>query len=241
MTSGFDCVVEGLYLIRQRGLRRYVVIPLAINVLLMAAFAVYAMMKFDAWTGALTRHWPSWLAFLSWLIGLIAALLVVLVLLYLFTVVANIIAAPFNAILSEKVQLRLTGRAPEASVKLHVVLARSILRELGKLTWYLPRLVGLVIATFIPGVNVFAPLLWVLFGAWMMAVEYTDYAADNNEVAFGELRRRLAENRWQALAFGVLVYGMLAVPFLNLVLVPAAVAGGTAFWVRRLDVAQTIR
>lgn len=236
MSGGFDCVFEGLYLIRQPGLRRYVVAPLAINIVMLVAVIVFGAMKFETWTSAMTSHLPAWLAFLSWLVGLFAALLVILILLYLFTIVANIVAAPFNAILSEKVQERLTGSAPTASAGLHLVLTRSILRELAKLTWYLPRLLGLVIVTFIPGVNALAPLLWVIFGAWMMAVEYTDYAADNNEIAFSELRRRLGSNRLQALAFGLLVYVLLAIPFLNLVLIPAAVAGGTAFWVRRVGI-----
>ena len=235
MTSGIDCVFEGFRLIRQPGLRRYVIMPLTINVVLLTGFITWGVMRFEVWTDSLTRYLPSWLSFLSWLIGLLAAVLVILVVLYLFTIVANIIAAPFNAILSVKVEERLTGLVSKSESSVMAVLFRSIARELGKLLYYLPRLVGLLIISFIPGINAIAPALWILFGAWMMAVEYTDYAADNNEVSFSELRLRLGWNRVQALGFGVLVYFLLAIPFLNLVVIPAAVAGGTAFWVRRLN------
>ena len=237
MNSGVDCVFEGLSLIRQPGLRRYVIMPLAINVVLLVGITAYAVYRFEAWTSALTGYLPDWLSFLSWFVGLVAAVLVILIVLYLFTIVANVIAAPFNAILSEKVEERLTGRAPVSNVSLHLVLARSVWRELAKLGYYLPRLLGLLIVTIIPGVNALAPVLWVLFGAWMMAVEYSDYAADNNEVAFSELRRRLGRSRLQSLTFGLMVYVLLAIPLLNLVLIPAAVAGGTSFWVRRLSAA----
>ena len=235
MSSGIDCVFEGFGLIRQPGLRRYVIIPLAINVLLLTGFVTWAVVRFEIWTDALTRYLPSWLSFLSWLIWILAAILVILVVLYLFTIVANIIAAPFNAVLSVKVEERLTGLVSKSEASVASVLFRSIARELGKLLYYLPRLIGLLIVSLIPGINAIAPALWILFGAWMMAVEYTDYAADNNEVSFSELRLRLGWNRVQALAFGMLVYFLLAIPFLNLVVIPAAVAGGTAFWVRRLN------
>lgn len=242
MNSGIDCVFEGLKLIRQPGLRRYVIMPLVINVVLLVGITAYGISRFEAWTGVLASYLPAWLSFLSWVVSLLAAILVILIALYLFTIFANVVAAPFNTILSEKVEEHLTGRVPATNTAMYIVLVRSVWRELVKLAYYLPRVLGLVIVTIIPGINAAAPVLWVLFGAWMMAVEYSDYAADNNEVAFRELRRRLGRVRLQSLSFGILVYVLLAIPFLNLVLLPAAVAGGTSFWVHQLsDSAQTIR
>lgn len=37
-----------------------------------------------------------------------------------------------------------------------------------------------------------------------------------------------------SLGFGVIVYLMIAIPILNLIVMPAAVAGGTVFWVEKL-------
>lgn len=232
--NGMDCLFEGLSLIRQPGLRRYVIMPVAINILLLSAAVGYGVIHYDGWIEHLTGWLPDWLSFLSWLIGLLAAILVVLVVLYVFTIVANLVAAPFNAILSIKVEERLTGRAPQTSTAFHIVFARSLWREIAKILYFLPRILGLLLITLIPGVNAMAPFLWVLFGAWMMTVEFTDYGADNNEVPFGELRIRLGRSRFQALMFGLLAYVLLAIPLLNLVLIPAAVAGGTVFWVRNL-------
>jgi len=68
----------------------------------------------------------------------------------------------------------------------------------------------------------------------MMSVQYTDYAADNNGISFSELRRRLGGDRINSFGFGLAVYLMMLIPLLNLVLIPAAVAGGTVLWVERL-------
>jgi len=72
----------------------------------------------------------------------------------------------------------------------------------------------------------------VLFGIWMMAVQYIDYPADNNKLGFDEMLAWLRAKRWQSLGFGGIVYVALLVPLLNLLIMPAAVAGATLFWVR---------
>ena len=105
---------------------------------------------------------------------------------------------------------------------------------MSKFLYYLPRLIGLIVISFIPGLNAIAPFLWVAFGAWMMAVQYTDYAADNNEVSFSDLRSRLNNRKFQSLLFGFPAYFLLAIPLINLVLIPVGVAGGTKFWIEHL-------
>lgn len=233
--TGIDCAFEGLRLIRQPGLRRYVIMPLIINIIIFAAVLGYAFLLFETWIDAIVGQLPDWASFLYWLIWPIAVLAGVVFLMYGFTIVANIIASPFNAVLSTRVEEQMVGRLDDIpQIVWWRVIPRTIGRELAKIVYFLPRLVGLIILTMIPFVNIIAPILLLLFGAWMMAVEYTDYAADNNEVDFRDLRRRLGANRLQSLLFGILVYALMAIPVINLVLMPAAVAGGTVFWAKHL-------
>src|SRR5690606_26506204 len=77
--------------------------------------------------------------------------------------------------------------------------------------------------------------LWILLGIWMMAVQYIDYPADNHKMSWGDMLAWLREKRWQSLGFGGIVYLGLLVPLLNLLVMPAAVAGATVFWVRERD------
>ena len=68
----------------------------------------------------------------------------------------------------------------------------------------------------------------------MVAIQYCDYGADNNQVSFRVLRKRMALHKLSAVSFGVPINIMLAIPLVNLFLLPIAVAGGTVFWVRNL-------
>ena len=232
--NGIDCFVEGFRLVSKPGLRRYVIVPTMINALVLTLMIAVSVSVFSPWVERLISFLPDWLFFLSWLIWMLASIIVAFVLFYLFTILANIIASPFNALLSIKVEESLIGKSLTSTVSIWLILPRAFWREVVKLMYLLPRLLGLLLISVIPVVNAIAPFLWIIFSAWMMAVQYTDYAADNNEISFPELRKRLASKRIDSVMFGFPAYLVLAIPVVNLILLPVAVAGGTVFWVKNL-------
>lgn len=232
--TGLECFFDGFNLIRRPGLRRYFIMPGLINAVVLTLLVVLSYAHFDDWVAIIMAWFPGWMGALYWLIRGIAFIVLIVLILFVFTFLANMIASPFNAILSIKVEQALTGSAPESSVSLWLILLRSVARELAKLLYILPRLLGLLLITVIPVINAVAPFLWILFGAWMMSIQYADYAADNNDVSFKALKSRLGANRFDALMFGLPAYLLLTVPVVNLILMPIGVAGGTRFWVEHL-------
>jgi len=232
--SGLDCFFDGFSLIRKPGLRRYFIIPTLINILVLVALISVSALYFDSWIEMAMGWFPDWMTALYWLVWIIAFLIVMVLVLFCFTFIANIISSPFNAVLSVRVEEFLTGNPPVSAASAWMVLPRAIGREISKLLYVLPRLAVLVLLTIIPVINTISPFLWVLFGAWMMAIQYADYGADNNDVSFRDLRTLLERRRFQAFMFGLPAYLLLTVPMVNLVLMPVGVAGGTRFWVENL-------
>ena len=225
---------EGFALIRKPGIRRYVIIPTVINILVLAAFVAFSVKEFERWVASITNMLPDWLSFLSWAIYLVGLIVVAFLLLYSFMIVANLIASPFNAVLSSKIEETLTPGHVHPESGLYSMIVGAVAREISKLLYVLPRLLLLMLLSIIPLLNTLAPLLWVLFGGWMVAIQYCDYGADNNQVSFRVLRKRMALHKLSAVSFGVPINIMLAIPLVNLFLLPIAVAGGTVFWVRNL-------
>ena len=232
--TGLDCFLDGFSLIRRPGLRRYFVVPVLINIAVLVGLAVFSWSRFDGWVDGIMGWFPGWMSALYWLIWTMALIVVLVLVLTAFTLIANIIASPFNAVLSIRVEEVLTGRPPVSEVSPMMILPRAVGREIAKFFYLLPRLLVLLIITVIPVVNTIAPFLWLLFGAWTMAIQYTDYGADNNDVSFGELKQRLGRRRFQSVLFGLPCYLLLTVPIVNLILMPVGVAGGTRFWVEQL-------
>lgn len=236
--TGPQYLGQGLKLVLSPGLRLFVLLPLAVNTLLFIGLIVLALQQFGGWVDSFMPNLPSWLSFLEYLIWPLFVLLVLVIMFFTFTLLANIIAAPFNGFLAEKAEVVLRGRddfPPFSWAELSAMVPRTIGRELRKLGYFLPRAIPLLILSFVPVLNLVAAPLWILFGVWMMAVQYIDYPADNNKLGWNEMLAWLREKRWQSLGFGGATYLALMIPFLNILVMPAAVAGATLFWVRERE------
>lgn len=214
-------------------IRHFVLVPLLINIVLFAGAIWLLVNQFETWVAYWLSFLPDWLSFISWILWPLFAVLVLLVVYYGFTLVANLIAAPFNGFLSEKVEHILRGEkvVDEGWQGILALIPRTVGRELAKLAYFLPRFLFLLVLSFVPVINIVAPVLWFLFGAWMMAIQYCDYPMDNNRVSFAQMKALLKAQRLTSVGFGGLVQLGMMVPLLNLVLMPAAVVGATIYWV----------
>lgn len=240
--SGPQYLREGLSLILQPGLRLFVILPLATNLLLFIGLIYLATNQFNTWVDRLMPGLPDWLGFLEYVLWPLFVVLVLLMVFFTFTMLANIIAAPFNGFLAEKVETVARGHdssPPFSWGELFAMLPRTIGREARKLAYFLPRALLLLALSFIPVLNLLAAPLWLLFGIWMMAVQYIDYPADNNKLSWQEMMAWLRVHRLKSLSFGAATYAALLIPLLNLLIMPAAVAGATLFWVREGGARQT--
>ena len=236
--SGPQYLREGLKLVLSPNLRMFVLLPLAINLLLFGGLIYFAGHEFSLWLDALMPTLPSWLSFLSYILWPLFVALLVLMVFFTFTLVANVIAAPFNGFLAEKVEVVVRGKDPFPAFswgELVALVPRTFGREMRKLAYFLPRAIGLFILSLIPVVNVVAAPLWLIFGVWMMAIQYIDYPADNNKMSWQDMLAWLRSKRWQSLGFGGITYLALLIPGVNVLMMPAAVAGATLFWVRERD------
>ena len=108
--SGPDYLLRGFKIIRQPGIRLFVAIPLLINIVIFGAFTTLTLDAMSGWINQVIAWLPSWLDFLRWILWPLAVILVLAIVMYIFSTVANIIAAPFNGLLAEKVEEMLTGQ-----------------------------------------------------------------------------------------------------------------------------------
>jgi CysZ protein len=149
--------------------------------------------------------------------------------------VANIVAAPFNALMSEKIEIYLTGKAPSSNVSFAKMALDAIGSQLRKLVYILLWALGLFLISLIPVINLIAPVLWVIFGSWLLSLEYFDYPMGNHDLVFDEEKRQLRERRGIALGFGGGVMVLTSIPIVNFITMPVAVAGATLLWVEQFQ------
>jgi len=228
--NGAGYLFEGLKLLLHPKLRLFVLVPVLINALIFIVITTTLVQQFSNILELFMEWLPNWLDFLAWVLGVLLALFVVLIYGYSFSIITNVIAAPFYGFLAEKAEALISGEAPEGEPLLQMI-PRTIFRELRKL-WYLVwRSLFFLILSLVPLIG---PVLAAIWAAWSMSIQYSDYAADNHQTPFGQLRSLLGTRLYSALGFGAVVMLGMMVPVVNIIVMPAAVIGGTLFWLREL-------
>lgn len=230
---GARYLLAGFRLIRRPGMRRFVVIPTLINIAVFAILTWVGLNQFEAlmqWLLPKGNAW--WIEVLTVLLWIVFAFVVVVVFYFLFTLVANIIASPFNSLLSEKMLLKLGQDVPESRgwASAFTGFPAAMASEGRKLIYFLFIIIVLTVLTIIPGINLVTPVLWPLATGWMLTLEYTAYPSEAAGNQFPLTRRKARENRMMSLGFGTTAMLFTVIPVVNLLVIPAAVAGATAMW-----------
>lgn len=232
---GFNYLLKGFRMLLQPGLKRHILVPLLINIIV---FSLIGWIGYSYFETFLDKFLPEsgMLSFIRWILWPLFALAGVLIIFYTFTAIANLIAAPFNSQLSAKVEQIVTGKKPpENQEGLARIILPTILSELRKLGYFLIRALPLLLLFVIPVVNIAAPFLWLLFSAWFLALEYGDYPMGNHGLEFKEQHKQMKQFRFTALGFGGGVTLLMMIPLLNFVAMPAAVVGATLFWCEKRE------
>lgn len=230
--KGARALLEGFELVLSPGLKRFILVPVAINLVIFAVLVASLLGWLGAWVTQAEAFLPSYLAWLTVAVQIFAFLVALVLFVLGFTVINGFIAAPLYGILAEKVETRLDPSAALPSETLGSMIMRTLGREVDKWLWYLPRALILLAISFVPVVNLASPILWLGFGAWVMVIEYRDYLNDNNGLKLKVTREQAWTEPMDSAVFGALVLALTAIPLVNLLVPSAAVAGATAWGVR---------
>lgn len=234
--SSFEYFLQGWSLIQQPSIRRYVIMPMLANIIIMSLLFYWFFNMITSAVDLGLDYIPSWLQWLSYVVTVVVIMIFVIFFCYFFSTITNIIAAPFNGLLAERVEAYLTD-SPQSDDSIWNFIKdipRIMKRELQKLAYYIIWCIPLLLTYFIPVFGQFVtPVLWFIFTAWMINIQYADYAFDNHKVSFYQMRQLLQQDKIDNTGFGALVSIFTMVPILNLIIMPIAVCGATAMWVDR--------
>jgi len=243
---GLGFVFRGMRFVyvQHPGLARYWLIPVVVTGVALVGVLVGVGSSYHALSDAVWSLFPqSWteatgwvgglLTALRWLVGAIVVVLGIVLGLVAVVVLSSVVAAPFNDALSEAVERIVTGEPPlPFSLKRMLVdVGRAVRIEILKVVIYLA-VVGptLIASFFVPGLGPLISLLGFALTAIYLGIDYVDWPAARRDWSVGD-RIRFARQELPAIAgFGTGVWALLFVPVVNLLFMPAAVAGGTVLF-----------
>lgn len=216
--------LKGLRLLTSKGLRQFLLVPLLINLVL---YSLAFTLGYHYLAEYINQSIPGWLQWLRWIVWPLFFISYSIAVYFTFTLLANLLAAPFYGRLSAKTLAIVSGQTTEI-VELPVL--KVILAELRRALYLVVRALPLIVLSVIPVINLFALVLWALFSAWGMALEYMAYPMENAGLLFSEQKRQLRAIRFGALSFGGIAALGMTIPLLNIFVAPAAVIGATLYY-----------
>lgn len=175
----------------------------------------------------------GWSQFFFWLLAGILTIGFYFLLSWTFVLVVGGFAAPFNDIISNRVERSLLGQTPEdvgqSFSRLSSRLVFTLVNELKKISFILTLNILAFALSFI---GILAPVS-VLISALLMAVGFLDYSWSRREMSFREC---LADVRTSFFTYGVMggiFLILITIPVLNLFALPYGVVYFTVLHVRK--------
>lgn len=232
--SGVGTLFRGLAIVLRRPRLFFLgALPALITSLLFLAALITLILNMEdlvAWATPFAADWGStWRGLLrgSLTLGLLVGSILVMVV--AFTTVTLTLGAPIYDKIAEMVEEEVGG-APEAFEE---PLIASIIRATRQAIALVSITLGVTIGAFLLGLIpvvgwVLGPVLTAVMGGWLLCIELVASAFDRRGLLrLRDRRHHMGRRRWRVLGFSLPTYFLLAVPFVAVVVFPAATAGGT--------------
>lgn len=218
------------YVRRHPSLYPFIIIPFIINI---CTFSLVIYFGFDFYRElVLSRlpHGDAWYWLILNYFLLILAILVVLVLIFFtFTAVGSLLASPFNDVLSEKTELLIGGHVSEEPFALGRLLRDvrlTMVTEIKKIALFLLGMIVLLMLHLLPVLgSMLYPFLSVAWTAFFLVIEYTGYVFARKQLGFSAQRQIIFRHMPLMAGFGLGLFCILAVPFLQFFCIPLGVVG----------------
>lgn len=235
-TRGFSYPLRAVkYLGNKPGLWKYLAIPFVINLLI---FTLSVYFGFDLFQGLLETYAPStevWYGVILYYLALtVAMLLTAVVVFFSFTVVGNLIASPFNELLSEQTEALKVGSQPDERFsvgRFWTEAKHAVWVEVKKLSVFIICMLLLFSINLVPGIgSLIYAVLAPIFTLFFLAVEYLAFVLMRKQLTFKEQRRYITGRPVLMAGFACGIFCLLAIPFVQFFCIPLAVVGATLLW-----------
>jgi CysZ protein len=183
---------------------------------------------------------PGWLAaapleLVEWLLRLVLTVLLLIVTGFFLLQFGFILGAPFYGKLSEAIERLKTGQVELVEISPWQEVGRAILYELKKLGLVVTIGLPLLLLNLLPGIGTaIATLGTITLSSTLVCLDFFDATLERRRLKFrqklGIVRRALPASG----GFGLVCFGLVSIPLINLLAIPLCVMAGTLFCCDRI-------
>lgn len=213
---------------------KYSIAPMLINLFIYGSIFIltysWLMGSLEKWLGIENTEAGFWLRFLHTALLIVGFLLTLFVCYLLFTILGNIVTAPFNEEISQRVEEIVTGRK-EHEMGFWEDAYISIKGEVQKLLFYFSILFFIFLLNLVPVIgSVVSTVLGFIFSCFYNALDFLDYPMTRKKMRFRSKLKVTRKGRLVTYGFGVTAFLMMFLPVVNVFMKPILVAAGTSLF-----------
>ncbi len=243
--TGFMLPIKGAQiLLSTKRSKRWAVMPLIVNII------IYIMLiSIFVWLISLIKipelSWEFWGSFGTWLSDIINAMagilkwtltmpLVFVLCYFTFTIVGMVVAAPFNDILSEKLEDQICieveqgdeepDRPLRLDMKAAVISIISSFKFVVRQIFYSVLTLPFLLIPFVGATMLF------LVTAYFTGIGFLDVGMARNYLPYECKLPAISQNKWTIIGFGAGMEILFMIPLAGLLMLPLGVAGGTSLY-----------
>ena len=222
------------FLLSHFGLVKYFLIPFAINVVI---FGIGTYTFFEYYSEMLNAFVPSsegWWALVYYPVAAILVLLFAIIMVFSFTVIGNLIASPFNTMLSQRTEEIVSGIKIDEKFSLKLLLwdtKDAITTELKKIGLLILIQLALLLLWLVPVIgNIAYAIASPISVIYFLCFEYMDFAMSRKRLPYSEKWKLIGDHKGSCLGMGFTFFLTTLVPVLNFFVMPLAVIGSTLMY-----------
>lgn len=200
-------------------------------------FFIVLIFKNSDYFGVFVQDWIPDPQTAGWVGKLITAIFIIfmfLIMSWTFILLAGIISAPFNSLLSYRIEQKLIGAAISNDAKksfsmLLKSLGATFVNEAKKLVFIL----ALTALAFV--LNIF-PLFYpigIFMLALVLAIQFVDYSWSRHDLTFSQCVGDLFKNIFSYGGYGLVFLVMITIPLINALVPALATSFFTVLWLKR--------
>jgi CysZ protein len=181
---------------------------------------------------------PDWVASLPrgaaivflWLLRFLLTLILLFVTGFILLQFGVLLGSPWYGKLSEEIEKMRTGQLVLIEVGLTQDIGRAILYELKKLVIAVGIGIPLLALSLFPGIGtLLATIIGVIVAATLVCLDFFDSPLERRRLRFRQKLGILWSSLPASATFGLICFGLVSIPFINLLAIPLCVAAGTMF------------
>jgi CysZ protein len=212
----------------------YSITPIVINIIIYGSvfFFTYRWLlgSLDKWLG-IDPSGGFWAGFIHTALLIISFLLLLFICYLLFITVGNLVTAPFNEEISQRVEEIVTNGSVKHKMGFWEDAYISIKGEAEKIVFYIVFLILIFLLNAIPAVgSVLSAIIGTIFSFFYNALDFLDFPMTRRKMKFKQKLNVTKSGKMVTYGFGAAAFLLMFLPIVNVFMKPILVVSGTSLY-----------